>query len=144
MGSASHSTPARRASAIAASSSARPALGTQLRRAIIRRLKIEDADLLNFAVFKRSYDARKKSSAILFVYVIDLEARNEAAILARFAVLHVEAGHEQVVNALEQRIVDDPGRLRRASDEALNDRRAVEVTEDREPGVFQACGELVR
>ena len=59
-----------------------------LRRAIIRRLKIEDADLLNFAVFKRSYDARKKSSAILFVYVIDLEARNEAAILARFASDH--------------------------------------------------------
>ena len=59
-----------------------------LRRAIIRRLKIEDADLLNFAVFKRSYDARKKSSAILFVYVIDLEARNEATILARFASDH--------------------------------------------------------
>jgi uncharacterized FAD-dependent dehydrogenase len=59
-----------------------------LRKAIIRRLRIEDADLLNFAVFKRSYDARKKSSAILFVYVIDLEARNEAAILARFASDH--------------------------------------------------------
>jgi uncharacterized FAD-dependent dehydrogenase len=56
-----------------------------LRRAILRRLRINDADLLDFTVFKRSYDARKKNSAILFVYVIDLQARNEAAILERFA-----------------------------------------------------------
>ena len=56
-----------------------------LRKAIVRRLKIDAADLLDFTVFKRSYDARKKSSAILFVYIIDLQARNEAAILARFA-----------------------------------------------------------
>jgi uncharacterized FAD-dependent dehydrogenase len=56
-----------------------------LRRAIVRRLKINDADLLDFTVFKRSYDARKKNSAILFVYVIDLQARNEPAILQAFA-----------------------------------------------------------
>jgi uncharacterized FAD-dependent dehydrogenase len=56
-----------------------------LRNAILRRLKISDADLLDFTVFKRSYDARKKNSAILFVYIIDLRARNEAAILERFA-----------------------------------------------------------
>ncbi len=56
-----------------------------LRKAIVRRLKIDDADLLEFTVFKRSYDARKKSSAILFVYIIDLRARDEASILARFA-----------------------------------------------------------
>ena len=56
-----------------------------LRRAIVRRLKINDADLLDFTVFKRSYDARKKNSAIVFVYVIDLQARNEPAILQAFA-----------------------------------------------------------
>jgi uncharacterized FAD-dependent dehydrogenase len=56
-----------------------------LRRAIVRRLKINDADLLDFTVFKRSYDARKKNSAILIVYVIDLQARNEPAILQAFA-----------------------------------------------------------
>jgi uncharacterized protein len=56
-----------------------------LRKAIVRRLQIEDADLLELTVFKRSYDARQKSSAILFVYVIDLQARNESTILARFA-----------------------------------------------------------
>jgi hypothetical protein len=40
---------------------------------------------LNFSVFKRSYDARKKNSVILFIYIIDLEVRDEAAILARVA-----------------------------------------------------------
>jgi len=56
-----------------------------LREAIVRRLNIADADLLDFSVFKRSYDARKKNSVILFIYIIDLEARDEAAILARLA-----------------------------------------------------------
>jgi len=55
-----------------------------LRQAIVERLRINDADLLDYQVFKRSYDARKKNSTILFVYVIDLELRNEAAVLKRF------------------------------------------------------------
>jgi uncharacterized FAD-dependent dehydrogenase len=61
---------------------------SSLRKALLRRLRIGDADLLNFSVFKRSYDARKKSSAILFVYIIDVEVRDEAAVLARFASDH--------------------------------------------------------
>lgn len=56
-----------------------------LRKAIVRRLGIDDADLLDFTVFKRSYDARRKNSVITFVYIIDLTARNEAAILKRLA-----------------------------------------------------------
>jgi uncharacterized protein len=56
-----------------------------LRAAILKRLKINDADLLHFTVFKRSYDARKKNSEITFVYIIDLSARNEEKILARFS-----------------------------------------------------------
>lgn len=56
-----------------------------LRTAIVKRLKIKDADLLDFTVFKRSYDARKKNSEITFVYIIDLQANNEANILSRFA-----------------------------------------------------------
>jgi uncharacterized protein len=55
-----------------------------LRGAILRRLKISPADLLDFTVFKRSYDARKKNS-ITFVYIIDVVARDEAAILSRLA-----------------------------------------------------------
>ncbi len=56
-----------------------------LRQAIIRRLGIPDADLLDFTVFKRSYDARKKNTEITFVYIIDLKARDEAAILNRLS-----------------------------------------------------------
>lgn len=56
-----------------------------LRAVIVKRLKIKDTDLLDFTVFKRSYDARKKNSEITFVYIIDLSVRNEAQILSRFA-----------------------------------------------------------
>ncbi len=56
-----------------------------LRNAILDRLKINDADLIDFAVFKRSYDARKKNSEIKFVYIIDANVSNERSILARFS-----------------------------------------------------------
>ncbi|ARU25948.1 NAD(P)/FAD-dependent oxidoreductase [Cellvibrio sp. PSBB006] len=56
-----------------------------LRKAILARLKIADADLLDFTVFKRSYDARKKNSEITFVYIIDIKAKHEEQILQRFA-----------------------------------------------------------
>jgi len=55
-----------------------------LRDAILARLGIPDADLLGFTVFKRSYDARKKS-AIVLIYALDVELRGEAAVLARMA-----------------------------------------------------------
>ncbi|MGI4720060.1 MAG: NAD(P)/FAD-dependent oxidoreductase [Janthinobacterium lividum] len=55
-----------------------------LREAILARLGIAGDDLLGFTVFKRSYDARKKS-AIVLIYAIDVEVRGEAALLARFA-----------------------------------------------------------
>jgi hypothetical protein len=53
-----------------------------LRKAIVKRLGIEPDDLLDYTVFKRSYDARKKH-AVTFVYIVDLTARDEAAILKR-------------------------------------------------------------
>jgi uncharacterized FAD-dependent dehydrogenase len=56
-----------------------------LRPAITRRLGIADQDLIDFTVFKRSYDARKKNTEITFVYIIDLSANNESSILARLA-----------------------------------------------------------
>jgi uncharacterized protein len=55
-----------------------------LRNAIVARLKISDTDLLDFTVFKRSYDARKKNSEIKFVYIIDLQLKDEARLLAKF------------------------------------------------------------
>jgi uncharacterized FAD-dependent dehydrogenase len=56
-----------------------------LRPAITRRLGIADQDLIDFTVFKRSYDARKKNTEITFVYIIDVSCRHEPAILARLA-----------------------------------------------------------
>jgi len=56
-----------------------------LRAAIVKRLGIQAGDLLDFTVFKRSYDARRKSSSIAFVYIIDLVVRDEGSVLKRFA-----------------------------------------------------------
>lgn len=54
-----------------------------LRPAIVQRLKIRDADLRGFHVFKRSYDARKKH-AMVFIYTVDVEVADEDKLLARF------------------------------------------------------------
>ena len=56
-----------------------------LRKAILNRLGIEDSELLEFTVFKRSYDARRKNNTISFVYIIDLVVRDEPGILKRLA-----------------------------------------------------------
>jgi uncharacterized FAD-dependent dehydrogenase len=55
-----------------------------LRPAIVGRLAIDDTDLLSFTIYKRSYDARKKS-AIVLIYTIDCELRDEAAVTAELA-----------------------------------------------------------
>ncbi|HKS14411.1 MAG TPA: NAD(P)/FAD-dependent oxidoreductase [Pseudomonas sp.] len=56
-----------------------------LREAIVQRLGIADEQLIDFTLFKRSYDARKKNTELLFIYTIDLELSNEAEVLTRFA-----------------------------------------------------------
>ena len=53
----------------------------ELRPAVVQRLGIEDSALKSFTVFKRSYDARKKS-AMLLIYTVDCELEDEAAVLA--------------------------------------------------------------
>jgi uncharacterized protein len=55
-----------------------------LRIALLARLGIADADLLDFSVFKRSFDARKKSAVVL-IYTLDCAVRSEDALLSRFA-----------------------------------------------------------
>ena len=52
-----------------------------LRPAIVARLGMNDADLQAFTVFKRAYDARKKT-AIVLIYTVDCELRDEAAVFA--------------------------------------------------------------
>lgn len=56
-----------------------------LREALLRRLDIEPGELLDFTVFKRSYDARKKFSDLQFIYTLDFQVRDEAALLRRFS-----------------------------------------------------------
>jgi uncharacterized protein len=55
-----------------------------LRPAIMARLGLDEADLSSFAVFKRSYDARKKSAVVL-IYTVDCELANESAVLAQLS-----------------------------------------------------------
>ena len=55
-----------------------------LRPAVVGRLGINDAALTAYTVFRRAYDARKKS-AVQLIYTIDCELGNESAVLARLA-----------------------------------------------------------
>ncbi len=55
----------------------------EIRAAILKRLGIADDDLLSYIVFKRGVDARKPK-AILFTYTLDVELRDQAAVLTRF------------------------------------------------------------
>ncbi|MBP6655517.1 MAG: NAD(P)/FAD-dependent oxidoreductase [Propionivibrio sp.] len=52
--------------------------------AAAKRLGIAEAAIRKLTVFKRSHDARKKN-ALLFIYTVDLEIEDEAAVLTRFA-----------------------------------------------------------
>ncbi|PKO46501.1 MAG: hypothetical protein CVU29_05460 [Betaproteobacteria bacterium HGW-Betaproteobacteria-22] len=55
----------------------------QIKAALLKRLEIPESDLVHFDIFKRGVDARK-SHAILYVYNLDVEVKNEAKILAKF------------------------------------------------------------
>jgi uncharacterized FAD-dependent dehydrogenase len=55
-----------------------------LTAAILERLGIGRGELVGYTVFRRGYDARRKSN-IHFVYTIDVEVKNEAALLQRHA-----------------------------------------------------------
>jgi len=54
----------------------------ELAQAILARLKISAEQMLGFTVYKRSYDARKKSN-ISLIYSIDVQTTDDAGILAR-------------------------------------------------------------
>ncbi len=56
----------------------------EIKAAILKKLGIAESDLLRFEIFKRGVDARK-SHAILYVYSIDAEVKNEAKLLAKFS-----------------------------------------------------------
>ncbi len=53
-----------------------------LQAAILTRLDIPAAELIGYTIFRRGFDARKKSN-IFLIYTLDVEAKNEAALLHR-------------------------------------------------------------
>jgi len=55
----------------------------EIKAALLKRLEIPESELIHFDIFKRGVDARK-SHAILYVYSLDVEVKNEAKILAKF------------------------------------------------------------
>ena len=57
---------------------------SDIETALLTRLAITRDDLINFKLFRRGSDARKRT-AIQLVYALDVEVCDEAAILARFA-----------------------------------------------------------
>ncbi len=59
----------------------------ELKAAILRALGIADAELVGWRVRRRGYDARK-SSGIVFVYTLDVEVKDETAVLAKFRGSH--------------------------------------------------------
>ena len=63
----------------------------ELAGAILARLGVPAADLLGYTIYRRAYDARKKS-AIIFIYTLDVELRDEAAVKKRLqGNMHVTA-----------------------------------------------------
>ncbi|KRC02913.1 NAD(P)/FAD-dependent oxidoreductase [Duganella sp. Root198D2] len=56
----------------------------ELAQAILARLKISPQQMLGFTVYKRSYDARKKSN-ISLIYSVDVETSDDAGVLAQRA-----------------------------------------------------------
>ncbi|MES2071784.1 MAG: NAD(P)/FAD-dependent oxidoreductase [Pseudomonadota bacterium] len=55
-----------------------------LKAAILQTLGIGEQELVSFTIFRRGYDARKKT-AIILTYTVDVETANNAQVLARHA-----------------------------------------------------------
>jgi uncharacterized FAD-dependent dehydrogenase len=53
-----------------------------LRAAIVKRLGLAADDFLGYTIFRRGHDARKPS-AIVFIYTLDVDLKDENAVLAR-------------------------------------------------------------
>src|SRR4051794_3272722 len=55
-----------------------------IEKAAISRLRLAPGQLLSCTVFRRAHDARK-NFAIMLIYSLDVEVKDEAAVLERFA-----------------------------------------------------------
>jgi uncharacterized protein len=66
-----------------------------LRKAICQRLNIKDEELIELHIFRRGYDARKKSD-IHFIYTLDVRTCDNAAVLARAKKIVRTAAHVNI------------------------------------------------
>ena len=56
-----------------------------LQQATCSRLKIVPSQIKELIVFKRSYDARKKNSEIKFVYIVDVDVKDQEQVISKLA-----------------------------------------------------------
>ena len=54
-----------------------------LKTAILKKLQIKSEELISYSIFKRSYDARKKTD-IYLVYIVDIETTHYQQLSDRF------------------------------------------------------------
>ena len=64
-----------------------------IKEAIIERLNINSDDLINYQVFRRAYDARRRSH-IFLVYSFDIELKNEAGKV--YYIRHLTEGYNEI------------------------------------------------
>ncbi len=55
-----------------------------IEQAILQKLEITKHELVDFTVFKRGYDARKKSNIVL-IYTLDVNTTKETVLLEQFS-----------------------------------------------------------
>lgn len=55
---------------------------SKIRDILLKRLAIGENELIDFSIFRRACDARKRG-AIVFIYTLDIAVKNEAAVLQR-------------------------------------------------------------
>src|SRR5262249_59171555 len=81
-------------------------------RAKLPPLSLHDAlpilpanELVDLALFKRSYDARRKHSAISFICIIDVTVRDESAVLRRIRRAPRSEEHTSELQSLTQSVL---------------------------------------
>jgi len=74
----------------------------ELKQAVLKKLKIADNQLIDFTVFKRGYDARKKN-VITLIYTLDVETSLNDELLATFEKDHnVKTSPDMTYNFVAQ------------------------------------------
>ena len=71
-----------------------------LEAAILKRLEVAADEFVGYSIFRRAHDARKRS-AIFLIYTVDVEVKDEAALLAKL----VGKAHITVTPDMEYKFV---------------------------------------